>query len=187
MRALDVAVGGVRVGLLERIDEFEHRFLFADAWLADPSRPVLGQLFEDRKPDPIHATGHMPLWFEHLLPPEKGPLRRAFARQTGLDPDDGFDLLWHVGRDLPGAVTLVPGQPSLQPAPGAPADAGPPARVSEFRLAFAGQQWKLSVREGERGLVVPVEGDEASYMAKFHDPSYAELPRVEFATSGGPC
>ena len=182
MRALDVFVGVTRVGLLERLDEFEHRFLFDDDWLEDPVRPVLGQIFEDKKPRPIYTTGQMPLWFEHLLPPEKAPLRRAFARQTGLDPADGFDLLWNAGTDLPGAVALAHGEPSLRPAPGTPRDEGPPATPSEFRLSFAGQQWKLSVREGERGLVVPVEGAEASYMAKFHDPSYPELPRVEYAT-----
>lgn len=187
MKALDVFVGGVRVGLLERIDEFEHRFLFDEAWLAHPAPPILGQVFEDRKPEPIATTGQMPLWFEHLLPPEKGPLRRAFARQVNLAADDGFDLLWHSGADLPGAVILTPGEPSLRPAPGSPVDATSAPRPVGFRLSFAGQQWKLSVREGERGLVVPVEGDESSWMAKFHDPSYPELPRVEYATMRWAC
>lgn len=111
MRALDVCLGSVRVGLLERLDDWDYRFSFDPAWLADPSRPVLGQLFEDRRPGEIESTGHVPCWFLHLLP--QSPLRRAIARSADVDPDDDFSLLALLGEDLPGAVVMVPGTPRL--------------------------------------------------------------------------
>ena len=49
MSALDVHLGGTRVGLLERLDEWQYRFSFDASWLADPAHPVLGQIFEDRR------------------------------------------------------------------------------------------------------------------------------------------
>jgi serine/threonine-protein kinase HipA len=48
---------------------------------------------------------------------------------------------------------------------------------------LAGAQWKLSVRPGERGLVLPVNGQSGSWIAKFHDPTLRDLPRIEFATA----
>ena len=49
--------------------------------------------------------------------------------------------------------------------------------------ALAGAQWKLSLREDDRGLVIPVVGESGSWIAKFHDPSLPGLPRVEFVTA----
>jgi hypothetical protein len=47
MSALDVFLGSTRIGLLERLDEFQYRFSFDAYWLADLAHPLLGQLFED--------------------------------------------------------------------------------------------------------------------------------------------
>lgn len=184
MSALEVRVGAARVGLLERFEEWDYRFSFDPTWLSDPKRPVLGQIFEDRRPREMESTGHVPCWFDHLLPPLHSPLRRAIARQVGLEADDpqtDFELLEYLGQDLPGAVVLSASRARLALAP-------PPARPPRdsapggLCFALAGQQWKLSVRPGDRGLVVPVRGESGESIAKFHDPSFAELPRVELAT-----
>jgi serine/threonine-protein kinase HipA len=57
-----------------------------------------------------------------------------------------------------------------------------PAADNRLRFALAGAQWKLSVREGERGLTMPVQGETGAWIAKFHDPVFKGLPRVEHAT-----
>jgi len=103
MNALEVLLGEVKVGLLERFDDEEYVFSFEPGWLKMPGRPVLGQLFEDRRPRDM-ATSGRPCGLAHLLP--QGPLRRAVARQAGIDEADGFDLLATLGHDLPGAVML---------------------------------------------------------------------------------
>jgi serine/threonine-protein kinase HipA len=179
MSVLEVRVGSFRVGFLERFEDEDCRFSFDAIWLAAPERPVLGQFFEDRRPRDIVTSG-LPCWFAHLLP--QGPLRRAISRQTGIDEDDGFELLRILGEDLPGAVVMVPGAPRL---PGTrrsrPEEA--PIAPGPLRFSLAGAQWKLSVRKGERGLTLPVRGETGEWIAKFHDPSYKDLPRIELATS----
>lgn len=179
MSALDVRLGSTAVGILHRFEDDDYRFSFDPAWIAAPGRPVLGQFFEDRRPHDIITVGHPPVWFLHLLP--QGPLRRAIARQHGLDQGAHFDLLRVLGEDLPGAVVLAPCEP---PSPRRPR-ALPVPKPEEGALLFslAGQQWKLSVREGERGLVLPVRGEMGTWIAKFHDPTYADLPRIELATA----
>jgi serine/threonine-protein kinase HipA len=171
----------MRVGLLEHTSEWEYRFSFDGAYLStSEERPVLGQLFEDRKPYEIATTGHVPIWFSHLLPQAR--LRRAIAQRLGVDVDDEFDLLEFLGEDLPGAVVLLPGQPRLsREPPPIPSPASPLAQ--KLRVALAGMQWKLSVRPGDRGWTVPVRGETGSFIAKFHDPTFKDLPRVELATT----
>jgi serine/threonine-protein kinase HipA len=181
MKALAIHVGQTRVGLLEQLDDWEHRFSFDDAWLEMPDRPILGQLFEDRLPHDILTSG-LPCWFSHLLP--QGPLRRALERQLGNEDADDFDLLQMLGDDLPGAVIARPAEPSLRPLAPRAAAAGtsPPDSVGPLRFSLAGAQWKLSVRQGERGLVLPVRGQSGRFIAKFHDPQYPGLPRIEHTT-----
>lgn len=178
MSALEVRLGSIPVGILHRFENEDYQFSFDPTWLAAPDRPVLGQLFEDRRPDSIRTSGHPPVWFLHLLP--QGPLGRAIAREHDLEDDDDFELLRVVGEDLPGAVVVVPCEP---PSPRRPRSR-PSADRQEagLRFSLAGQQFKLSVRRGERGLVLPVRGETGDLIAKLHDPTYADLPRIEFAT-----
>lgn len=179
MMSLDVMLGKIRVGRLERFDDEEYCFSFDEAWLSMSERPVLGQIFEDRLPNDIITSG-IPCWFAHLLP--QGPLLRMIAREAGVDADDDFDILQFLGQDLPGAVLLLPGAPRSYRNPQRFAEPVV-AKAGKLRFsALAGGQWKLSVHEGERGLVLPVEGGTASWIAKFHNPEFAELPRIEFAT-----
>lgn len=180
MNVLDVLLEKTRVGFLERDDE-EYRFSFDDNWLEmdTDERPVLGQIFEDRMPYDIVSEAP-PCWFAHLLP--QGPLLRMIARDAGVEPEDDFDILQYIGEDLPGAVLLQPGtdQPNKKTHPISEA-----THPTDGRLRFsslAGAQWKLSVHEGDRGIVLPVEGGIGNWIAKFHNPEFKDLPRVEYAT-----
>jgi serine/threonine-protein kinase HipA len=180
MATLSVCLNGVQVGWLEALDDYYYCFVFDAEWLADPRRPVLGQLFEDRRPQNIETSG-MLCWFAHILP--QGALRRLIARSAGVDETEDFEVLTACGGDLPGAVTLFETESRLA-RPANYLDVQP-ERDSGCRLGFslAGNQWKLSVRQGERGLVVPTEGENAEWIAKFNDPEYPRLPRVEYATT----
>lgn len=179
-----VSVHDVRVGRLERVSEYsDFVFRFEPAWLSDAARPVLGQLFEDRRPDPIVTSGLLS-WFAHLLPP-RGLTRRLIQRWRGGDPeeDDDFDLLVALGDDLPGAVTVSPGLRSDLGVGGY----APRPRVAELIPAYAlpGVQVKISLRKDEeaRGLVLPVQGQAGHFIAKLHDPTYPRLPHLEYATT----
>jgi serine/threonine-protein kinase HipA len=180
VRALDVLLGVELVGLLEQTGDWEYRFSFDSSWLGNPARPTLGQLFEDRKPRDIETTGHVPIWFSHLLP--QGPLRRAICRRAEIDDDDELSLLELLGSDLPGAVILKRGTPRLETPLTARRDETVPPIEPTLRFSLAGNQWKLSVHAGERGVTMPLPGESGGWIAKFHDPTFRDLPRVEHAT-----
>lgn len=177
MNTLEILLGASRVATLERFEDEQYVIAFDPGWLADPDRPVLGQFFEDRRPEDIVLWGP-PSWFAHLLP--QGPLRRAIARQANLDLGDVFELLQFLGEDLPGAVVLRPAESRLRRPPSSPLPATAPD--GPLRFALAGAQWKLSVSPGERGLTLPVHGETGQWIAKLSDPVYRALPRVECAT-----
>ncbi len=183
MSALAVNVGNVQIGILEHFEDEKQRFSFCDNYVTSllKSRPVLGQIFEDRFPNAISVDGPI-CWFTHLLP--QGVMLRWRSKLLGLDEDDTFELLKQLGDDLPGAVTFAPCEPELRsrgwmaPVPSAP----PEGDATRFRFSLAGVQWKLSARSSGRGLTTRAVTGESSYIAKFHSPEYPGLPQCEFAT-----
>jgi serine/threonine-protein kinase HipA len=163
-------------------EDESQRFTFSPGYLSAlrDSRPVLGQLFEDRYPHAIQVGGPI-CWFTHLLP--QGVMRRWRCRLLGLDQNDSFGLLAALGVDLPGAVTLTPTDAALAPRR---AEHRPIASVAGdervLRFSLAGAQWKLSARSLGRGLTTTAASGGTAYIAKFHAPEYPGLPRCEFAT-----
>ncbi len=182
MRRCDVLLGTYRVGALWCFEDDHFEFAFDETWIGDPERPILGQLFEDRRPNPILSDGTLPCWFLHLLP--QGPLARMLAAQAAVSEDESFDLLAYLGEDLPGNVYV---RPSAQDGAGRkrPERSELRADSPEIELGFslAGAQWKLSARSSanERGLVVPARGQSGDWIAKFSSTGYPNLPAVEFA------
>ncbi len=183
MTTLRVGLGSRTVGALEYFEESEeYRFSFDEGWLRDPDRPVLGRIFEDRRPRPMEYVGP-PSWFSHLLP--QGALRRAITRALGVTEDAAtsadFTLYGFLGADLPGAVVLEP----VADAPSRRSrrhDVAPVGERFPWRSSLAGMQLKMSVRKRERGVVLPVVGATGDTIAKFHSPDFKDLPRIEYAT-----
>lgn len=115
MRELDVYVAGRRSGRLSSGDgrrlEFEYVDSHQDATAATPlslSMPLT------RK---THSPAIVTNFFEALLP-EHGPARERLEMESGVPRTDTLGLLAYVGRDLPGAITLV--DPGVTP----PGDGG---------------------------------------------------------------
>lgn len=183
MSALSVRLGEVEVGVLEHFDDESQRFTFSADYCSAliESRPVLGQIFEDRFPDPITVGGPI-CWFAHLLP--QGVMRRWRSRLLGLDEDDTFGLLEQLGMNMPGAVTLTPTDSPV----GTRTFAGkskPTASTEDertLRFSLAGAQWKLSARSAGRGLTTAAISEGTDYIAKFHASEFPGLPQCEFAT-----
>ena len=181
MSALQVLLGDIEVGILEHYEDESERFTFSDSYLSAliERRPILGQLFEDRFPDPIDVGGPV-AWFSHLLP--QGAMRHWRSRLYGIDEDDSFSLLARLGENLPGAVILRPTNSSL----GRNRIVSKPVIEQQgndrFRFSLAGAQWKMSARSAGRGLTTSAEALGREYIAKFHSPEYPDLPQCEFAT-----
>lgn len=183
MNALEVRVGQTRIGILERFEDEKQRFSFCDEYVNafKSSRPVLGQIFEDRFPAPISVDGPL-CWFTHLLP--QGVMLRWRLKLLGLDNFDTFQLLEQLGDDLPGSVILTPCEAPLRPTATvvAKSDESLEPQASLFRFSLAGAQWKLSARSSGRGLTTRASADGVACIAKFHSPEYPGLPQCEFAT-----
>lgn len=183
MNALEVRVGDVKIGVLEQFEDEKQRFSFCDEYINFflHSRPLLGQIFEDRFPDAISVDGPI-CWFTHLLP--QGVMLRWRLKLLGLGEHDSFELLEQLGDDLPGAVILRPCHSPLRPKFGVAVnrEGDLQADASLFRFSLAGAQWKLSARSSGRGLTTRAVAGGIPCIAKFHSPESPGLPQCEFAT-----
>lgn len=175
MAILVVHVGGVRAGLLHQNGEGSY-FELDDEYLADPSRPILGQAFEDDPTRPHRTRQGVPPWFANLLP--EGPLRRLIAERAGVNERRSWFLLNLLGDDLPGAVTIAPAQPGA-----ADDDSEPLVSDSDelsLRFSLAGVQMKFSaIREG-RGLTIPTQGRGGDWIVKLPDQRFEGVPENEY-------
>jgi len=94
-----------------------------------------------------------------------------------------FFLLWILGRDLPGALTIRPIDGEAWPAI---ADGGEPDEIERKRRAkvllfsLAGVQLKFSALKQGRGLTIPVSGVGGSWIVKLPSDRFPRLPENEF-------
>ena len=181
---LDVLLYDVPIGTLTRIDGDRTLFAFNDEYISDENRPVLGLGFKDEFGELI--TDFRPTrasvlpFFSNLLP--EGHLRTYLAGRAGVNPAREFFLLWALGRDLPGAITIQPADGEAWPPSGhVDQDDGGPHETT-LRFSFAGVQLKFSViAEASGGLTIPVKGDGGSWIIKLPSREFAGVPENEYA------
>jgi serine/threonine-protein kinase HipA len=178
--AYGVWLGDVRAGTLHQRGDHT-RFVFSDAYLDDPARPVLGLVFEEDAQATFARALRLPPWFSNLLP--EGVLRRWIADDRGVSPDREMELLAQVGHDLPGAVRVIPDpdEHDDQKWPvsvrGAPIGDG----GSQWRFSLAGVGLKFSMLAREDRLTLPAYGQGGDWIVKLPDAHYANVPRNEYA------
>lgn len=174
-----------RVGTLNQRGDYTW-FAFSEEYLADPARPVLGLAFEENLRGRHASALRLPPWFSNLLP--EGRLRDWIANSKGVSVDREMELLAQVGRDLPGAVQVLPeDEPPdvLHPPPQlvqsiANQIAFDP-NSQEWRFSLAGVALKFSmVQQGNR-LTLPAYGEGGDWIVKLPDPTYVDVPRNEHA------
>lgn len=159
-------------------------FEFLDSYLETPRRPVLGQIFEEA-PRTRWKQGHrLPVWFSNLLPEER--MRDVLARDLGINPENEFRLLCALGRDLPGAVTVVPlpdgtDVTGLLSAEADVASAETPEAAPLVRFSLAGVQLKLSMLWSSNTLTLPGAGTMGDYLVKFPSARYEGVPENEYS------
>ncbi len=157
---------------------------FESYWEA-PSRPVLGQVFEQRGPSwRPSARAALPSWFSNLLP--EGTLRDTIARAVGVKAEREFALLARIGRDdLPGALRLHP--VDIEADMSMPDDEIPAVEHADasgsIKFSLAGVQLKFSLTEHGRGLTIPATGESGTWIAKLPDArvGYEGVPEAEYA------
>lgn len=182
---LDVRLHDRPIGTLTHVQGDRTLFAFNADYVADRDRPTLSLAFRDSFGElvtdfrPVQRV--VPPFFSNLLP--EGPLRRYLARKAGVNEGREFFLLWMLGQDLPGAVTVHPmdGEalpPSLD-------EAQPHADLANaLRFSLAGVQLKFSaLQNGDKygGLTIPTEGVGGSWIVKLPSQQFEGVPENEFS------
>ena len=180
---LDVLLYGAPIGTLTRVGGDRTLFAFNDDYIANENRPVLGLGFKDEfgalitdfKPT---QTKVLP-FFSNLLP--EGHMRTYLAERAAVNPAREFFLLWVLGSDLPGAITIRPADGEAWP-PDAHDDADHDRRENALRFSLAGVQLKFSaIGEARGGLTIPAKGVGGSWIVKLPSRDFAGVPENEYA------
>lgn len=171
-----------RVGtLFQRGDHT--RFAFSERYLNDPTRPVLGLIFEQDLSARHAAALRLPCWFSNLLP--EGRLREWIAADRKVSSRREMELLAQVGHDLPGAVRVLPAldgeddeiewvpKPSPKPAVHA-------REQDTWRFSLAGVALKFSMLAKDDRLTLPAFGVGGDWIVKLPDQTYPDVPHNEF-------
>jgi serine/threonine-protein kinase HipA len=182
---LDVLLYGAPIGTLTRVPGDRTLFAFNEAYMNDRNRPVLGLGFKDQFNELItefRPTQKRVLpFFSNLLP--EGHMRTYLAERAGVNPEREFFLLWALGRDLPGAVAILPADGEAWPTDVRDDVAGDEDRhKNALRFSLAGVQLKFSaVNEASGGLTIPAKGIGGSWIVKLPSREYAGVPENEYS------
>jgi serine/threonine-protein kinase HipA len=184
---LDVRLHGRKIGTLAHVQGDRTLFSFTDDYVDDEGRPTLGLSFKDEFGGlisrwPVRQTRLLP-YFSNLLP--EGHLRDYLAARAGVSPEREFFLLWALGRDLPGALTVEPADGETWPPrlDGRAADAEV-RKDNALRFSLAGVQLKFSaVQDGRarKGLTIPAGGVGGSWIVKLPSARFEGVPENEYA------
>lgn len=182
---LEVLLYGEPIGTLTRVAGDTSLFAFDEGYIADEGRPVLSLGFKDELGALIteFGTQNMRLlpFFSNLLP--EGHMRDYLAERAGVKPVREFFLLWVLGEDLPGAVTVRPadGEDCPQDADDG-GDDHDDHRDQTLRFSLAGVQLKFSaVGEKHGGLAIPAKGVGGSWIVKLPAQGYDAVSENEFS------
>ena len=183
VRVLDVLLHGEAVGTLVNSGERTY-FSLNDAYAEDRDRPVVSAGFTDEfggliTEFPDTRTRVMP-FFSNMLP--EGHLREYLAGRAKVSPVREFFLLWALGDDLPGAVTIRSATGEVRPS--GDGDDVETRRHGEnaLRFSLAGVQLKFSaIMESAGCLTIPAEGVGGSWIVKLSSHRFPNLPENEFS------
>ena len=182
---LEIWLNQIRVGTMTNLPYDQNLFVFDEEYVRAGDRPVLSlSFFDDNRnliTEPEQVQTKVPPFFSNLLP--EGRLRGYLAEIAGVKEVREFFLLWLLGADLPGAVTVQ----ESEGAPLPPADADI-QRTSEhqkeriLRFSLAGVQLKFSaIGSPGKQLTIPAEGRGGAWIIKLPSPRFPLLPENEFS------
>ena len=185
---LNVRLYGQPIGTLTRVEGDRSLFAFNEAYIADIHRPTLGLGFKDNLGELITEfrpikTMLMP-FFSNLLP--EGHLRDYLSENTGVNSEREFFLLWVLGKDLPGAITVTPADseewPLKEESEVADQDNTGERQEKALRFSLAGAQLKFSaINESRGGLTIPAKGIGGSWIIKLPSSQYEGVPENEYS------
>ena len=162
-------------------------FAFNASYIADANRPTLSLSFKTSLGRLItesrsYRTRVMP-FFSNLLP--EGAMRTYLAERAGVSPEREFFLLWVLGTDLPGAITIRPADGDAWPFEAHGSGRGGDQEIHRthvLRFSLAGVQLKFSaINESSGGLTIPAHGVGGSWIVKLPSTRFAQVPENEYS------
>lgn len=122
-------------------------------------------------------------FFSNLLP--EGHLRKYLAEKASIHADREFFLLWVLGQDLTGAITVTPADGEAWPDEAYRESEGEIARTATedvLRFSLAGVQLKFSaVNDASAGLTIPTSGVGGNWIVKLPSREFPKVPKNEFS------
>jgi serine/threonine-protein kinase HipA len=184
MRILRVLLYRKPIGTLTYLPGKKNLFSFDENYIQDLSRPALSLSFKNIYGDLITNTytahTRLPPFFSNLLP--EGPLRDYLAERGNINPQHEFFLLWMLGQDLPGALTIQAIDGDLFPFQwdGIKLRSQKTKEVP-FRFSLAGVQLKFSaIAKADHGFVIPANGVGGNWIVKLPHSVFREVPENEY-------
>ena len=183
---LEVLLHEKQIGTLTNLPGDKSIFTFSDTYAENPARPTLSLSFKDayggliRDFKPTRTRVHP--FFANMLP--EGTMRDYLARRAGVNPSREFFLLWVLGQDLPGAVSIRPADGEAWPpdANGGTREDQDRHQKEALRFSLAGVQLKFSaIKESAGGLTIPAHGTGGSWIVKLPSLRFEGVPENEFA------
>ena len=181
---LNVLLYGESIATITNVGNDRTLFAFMDSYIHDESRPVLGLGFKDAlgglltnfKPTQTKLTP----FFSNLLPEET--MRHYLAERAGVNPAREFCLLWVLGQDLAGAITVEPADGEALP-PNVHQDIDEETKIDvPMRFSLAGVQLKFSaVQQANGGLTIPATGQGGSWIVKLPSSRFDAVPENEYS------
>ncbi|CAM2897783.1 HipA N-terminal domain-containing protein [Vibrio ordalii] len=181
---LNVLLYGKPIATITNVGNDRALFAFMDSYINHESRPVLGLGFKDSlgglltnfKPTQTKLTP----FFSNLLPEET--MRHYLAERAGVNPAREFFLLWVLGQDLAGAITVEPADGEALP-PNVQQDIDDETKIDvPMRFSLAGVQLKFSaVQQANGGLTIPATGQGGSWIVKLPSSRFDAVPENEYS------
>ena len=181
---LNVLLYGEPIATITNVGNDRTLLAFMDSYINDESRPVLGLGFKDSlgglltsfKPTQTKLTP----FFSNLLPEET--MRNYLAERAGVNPAREFFLLWVLGQDLAGAITVEPANGESLP-PNVYQDIEDETKTDgPMRFSLAGVQLKFSaVQQATGGLTIPATGQGGSWIVKLPSSRFEAVPENEYS------
>ena len=186
---LNIRLHGEHIGVLTHVGHDRSLFSFTESYIENASKPTLGLRFKDAFGELITEfkptqAALMP-YFSNLLP--EGHLREYLSERAGVNSEREFYLLWALGMDLPGAMTVTPDKDeawSSDWGEGTGENNGDEGNGpgGTLRFSLAGVQLKFSAISGASGgLTIPAKGIGGSWIVKLPSARFAGVPENEYS------
>lgn len=181
---LNVLLHGEPIASITHVGNDRTLFAFNEAYADDETRPVLSLGFKDALGGLItqfkSTQTRLTPFFSNLLPEET--MRNYLAQRAGVNPAREFFLLWALGQDLAGAITVAPADGEALPPNLNEAAKDTAEHEAPMRFSLAGVQLKFSaVQQASGGLTIPATGTGGSWIVKLPSSRFEAVPENEYS------